>query len=64
MVKLKENADYMVCFRIDAVIKKAYWLDDGRELSFTQNGEDVIIHTLPYRYGENAVVHVAKIEIE
>ena len=64
VVKLQSDPDYTDRFTTDERIKAVYWLDDKRELAFHQDGNEVAVHTLPYRYGENTVVHVAKIEFE
>jgi hypothetical protein len=45
-------------------VKAAYWLHSGRELIVEQEGEHVTLHTTPFRYGEQRVVAVAKIEVE
>ena len=40
------------------------WMDDDSAVEFTQNGEDVVIKTVPFTYGRDLVVRVAKIVCE
>ncbi len=51
-------------FTLDKKIKSVYWLDSGEKLNFTQNGTDVNIETKQFKYGEDFVVRIAKIETE
>ena len=39
------------------------WLDNGKELQFSQDGTRVNILTEPQLYGEQLVVKIAKIEV-
>ncbi|MBQ8403507.1 MAG: alpha-L-fucosidase [Clostridia bacterium] len=45
-------------------IKSVKWLDNGEELAFAQDGENVKINCTGYPYGTNLVVRVAEAEIE
>ena len=45
-------------------ISSVKWLDNGKDVSFEQNGSEVVIKTVPFFYGVNHVVRVAKIIIE
>jgi alpha-L-fucosidase len=54
----------MDVFSIPEKIKKATWLDNGREVKLEQNGEGVNLYTVPFAYGTNLIIRVAKIEIE
>ena len=49
-------------FRLPETVRSVTWLDNGEAVAFTQNGEDVTVTTVPYTYGRNLVVRVAKIE--
>jgi len=51
-------------FTFDKTIKSVYWLDSGDPLNFTQNGKDVNIETKTFKYGEDFVVRIAKIETQ
>ena len=64
VVKYMADPEYRDEFSIGERVKAAYWLHSGRELIFEQEGEHVTLHTTPFRYGEQRVVAVAKIEVE
>ncbi len=59
-----QQSKYEDIFRLKKKIKKVTWLDNGEEVRFEQNKDYVIIKTVPYTYGRNLVVRVAKIETE
>ena len=50
--------------KLDKKVKKITWLDNGEDVEFEQDGEQVIVKTKPYLYGRQLVVRVAKIEVE
>lgn len=54
-------AEYDCKFRLKDTIASAQWMDNGEELRFEQDGENVTMHTTPFCYGRNLVVRVAKI---
>ncbi len=60
----RSRPEYQNRFVLPEKIKSVKWLDNGEELSFTQEGEQVTLTTAPQHYGEQLVVKVAKIEIE
>lgn len=64
VVKYMADPEYSDVFSIGERVKAAYWLHSGRELAFEQEGDRVVLHTVPFRYGEQRVVAVAKIEVE
>lgn len=64
VVKYMADPEYSDVFSIRERVKAAYWLHSGRELAFEQEGDRVVLHTVPFRYGEQRVVAVAKIEVE
>ncbi|MBE5816396.1 MAG: alpha-L-fucosidase [Clostridiales bacterium] len=45
-------------------IKSIEWMDNGEDLSFTQNGEDLMVNITPMPYGASYCVRVAKAIIE
>ena len=45
-------------------IRSVCWLDNGADVPFYQDGQDVMIQTEPFRYGRSLVVRVAKITVE
>ena len=63
-VALYSEGFYEDSFAFDRKIKSVHWLDNGKPIEFTQNGNDVTITTEPYVYGRNLVVRVAKIICE
>jgi len=48
-------------FALPETIKSVTWMDDGTEVEFTQEGEQVTVKTVPFTYGRNLVIRVAKI---
>ena len=60
-VALAENAQYESRFRFADEIQAVTWMDNGSEVQYTQDEETVTIQTVPYTYGRNLVVRVAKI---
>lgn len=63
-VAIYKDMDYNSRFKLDAKIASVTWLDDNSDVFYQQNGEDVVVKTVPYRYGRNLVVRVAKIICE
>ena len=63
-VELLRSAVYEDDFELNRKIKSVTWLDNGEPLEFEQNGAEVKVKTVPYRYGNHLVVRVAKIETE
>lgn len=64
VVKGGEDNTFCDVFRTDRRVRRVTWLDSGEALSFSQEDETVTVHTVPYRYGCDKVVRVAKIELE
>ena len=63
-VELIQNLpDYNNSFELQSKIKSVTWLDNGKELQFSQDGKHVNILTAPQLYGEQLVVKIAKIEV-
>ena len=63
-VALIQAAEYQDIFKLDKKIKKITWLDNGDSVAFEQSGEHVVVKTVPYAYGRDLVVRVAKIEVD
>ena len=63
-VALNRKAEYVEKFRFDQKIRDVRWLDNGQLVAFSQNGDQTVINTEPFRYGENLVVRVAKLSVE
>lgn len=59
----KSNPNHNNVFTLSEKIKSIKWLDDGRDVYFTQDGDKTTIITTSQFYGENLVVKIAKIEI-
>ena len=59
-----QEAEYRDIFRMDQKIKRITWLDNGDKVDFEQNNGKVTVKTVPYTYGRQLVVRVAKIEME
>lgn len=60
-VALVENTQYESKFRLADTIQSVTWMDNGESVQYTQNGDAVTIQTVPFTYGRNLVVRVAKI---
>ena len=50
-------------FFFDKAIKSVEYLDNGESLEFTQDNNNVIIHTKPFSYGESYVIRVVKFTV-
>lgn len=61
-VGLVQEAEYRDIFCLDQRIKKITWLDNGEKVDFEQKDGRVTVKTVPYTYGRQLVVRVAKIE--
>ena len=57
----QEEADLRDIFSLPGQIVSAVWMDNGEAVAFDQEGSRTILYTVPYRYGRNLVVRVAKI---
>ena len=63
-VALKQEGEYRDIFTMSKKIKSITWLDNGDPVEFEQNGDRVTVKTVPYTYGRQLVVRVARIETE
>lgn len=61
-VALFHSEQYQDCFKLDKKILNVTWLDNGETVDFEQNEKQVIVKTVPYSYGRQLVIRVAKIE--
>lgn len=44
-------------------VNRIVWLDNGQELTFTQDGDTLVVDCPPYTYGQQMVVRVARLEV-
>lgn len=63
-VVIWEDGNHEDKFKFDKKIKRITWLDNGKEVAFEQEADIVTVHTVPFAYGVNLIVRVAKIETE
>lgn len=63
-VAIFENTAYDSVFKLADKIQSVRWMDNDEEVSYRQEGEDVTVTTVPFSYGRNLVVRVAKIVCE
>lgn len=60
-VSPEEEADFSDRFEMQERIKDVFWMDNGEPVNYVQDGGSVTVRTVPYCYGRNLVVRVAKI---
>ncbi len=53
--------NYLDTFELQDEITSITWLDNKEVVEYVQNENKVTVHTVPYSYGRNLVVRVAKI---
>ncbi len=58
------EADYKDSFELTERIRAINWLDNGEAVEFSQEGNHVTVQTVPFCYGRNLVVRVAKVMCE
>ena len=63
-VALVQEGEFRDIFSLDKKIKRITWLDNGEKIDFDQKDGKVTVKTVPYTYGRQLVVRVAKIETE
>ena len=63
-VAIYTNTPYDSKFKLADKIRRVTWLDNGKDVHYVQEGEHVTMTTMPFVYGRNLVVRVAKIECE
>lgn len=61
-VTINSDFNYNNVFPFKEKIKAVSWLDSGEPLAFEQDEGEVNVLTQPFRYGEDYVVRIAKIE--
>ena len=62
-VSIERDSNPDNVFTFSEKIKSAVWLDNGKALNFTQDGDRVNIQAKPAEYGQSYVVRVAKITV-
>lgn len=60
-VAQNEEADFSDQFELEDKITAITWMDNGETVAYEQAGSQVTVHTVPFSYGRNLVVRVAKI---
>ena len=55
------KADYISKFELPEKIEDIKWLDNGEKVEFKQDDRAVTVNLVPFEYGRNLVVRVAKI---
>lgn len=60
-VQRLEGNGFTASFPLSEKIECATWLDNGQEVPFQQEGDQVSLVTVPFQYGRHLVVRVAKI---
>lgn len=63
-VQRGDNPHLHRVFELDKTIRSITWMDNGEDVSFSTDGSKVTVNAVPFRYGSNWVVRVAKIECE
>lgn len=63
-VEVQKDTSYKDIFSLDKQIKKITWVDNGESVGFEQEGNRVLVKTVPFQYGRQLVVRVARIETE
>ena len=53
--------EYVVSFPLERTITAAEWVDTGEPVTFTQQEGKVTVTTVPFTYGRNTVVRVARL---
>ena len=57
------DADFTEVFKLSKTIKSVTWLDNGEDVEFVQNEDNVTVTAKPFRYGSHLVVRIAKITV-
>lgn len=63
-VALQTDMNYRLEFHLKEKIRSIRWLDDDTPVEYMQQNDQVVVHTVPFVYGRNLVVRVAKIITE
>ncbi len=51
-------------FVLPEPVRSVSWMDNGEAVEYTQNGSEIAVRTVPFKYGRNTVIRVAKIVCE
>lgn len=63
-VAVFKEAQYESKFKLADKIRAVTWMDNEAAVEYMQDGENVMVTTVPYTYGRSLVVRVAKIVCE
>ena len=63
-VGLQTETNYIEKFKLPDKITSVTWMDNNTPVEYTQDGNNVTVQTVPYQYGRDLVVRVAKIVCE
>ena len=63
-VGLQTETNYIEKFKLPDKITSVTWMDNNTPVEYTQDGDNVTVQTVPYQYGRDLVVRVAKIVCE
>lgn len=63
-VTIAGDSNYMDSFSIPEKVKSVHWLDTNEPLEFKQDADKVTVYTVPFKYGRDTAVRVAKIICE
>lgn len=63
-VTIEGNDPYLDKFPFTDKVKSISWMDTGEEVKFEQDDDTLYVHTVPYLYGRNTVIRIAKIVCE
>ena len=55
---------YLDAFDLTDTVRSITWMDTEEPVNYQQEGQRVLVHTVPFTYGRNTVIRVAKIECE
>ena len=61
---LNSETEYRDEFSLTEKIQSIQWMDDNTDVAFTQEGNQITVRTVPFVYGRDLVVRVAKIMCE
>ncbi len=63
-VTIEGDSNYMDTFSIPDKVVSVNWMDTNEPLEFVQEADKVTVFTVPFKYGRDTVVRVAKIVCE
>ncbi len=63
-VALEKSCEISSTFKFDKKITSAFWMDNGNKVDLEINKDNITLMPMPFSYGENLIVRVAKLEVE